>query len=66
MLNLSVLIANSRCFFTRTIPVLCILNATNSAYADNTDFALRINVGGADYTDSQALSEWSLGCRHSA
>ncbi|VAW61137.1 Cell division protein FtsI [Peptidoglycan synthetase] [hydrothermal vent metagenome] len=52
MHNLSTLIINSRCFFTRIIPVLCIFNATNSAYADDEAFALRINVGGEEYTDS--------------
>jgi len=50
MHNVSTL--NSRCFFTRIIPVLCILNAINPAYADDAAFALRINAGGEEYTDS--------------
>jgi len=53
MHNLSTLIINSRCFFTRIIPVLCLLNATNPAYADDAAFILRINAGGDNYTDSK-------------
>jgi len=52
MYNLSMSIVNSRCFFTRTIPVLCLFNITNPVHADNEAFALRINTGGAEYTDS--------------